>query len=135
MSSSSPIHPGGGAAPGYGQALLDRLLAGTPSNEHPLTYTAELPAQKARHARWPGWAADSLVDALREQGVSEPWSHQTHAADLAAEGNNVVVSTGTASGKSVAYQLPVLTALASDPQATALYLSPTKRSAPTNCAR
>ena len=58
--------------------------------------------------------------------MSEPWTHQIDAADLAAEGSNVVVSTGTASGKSVAYQLPVLTALASDPQATALYLSPTK---------
>ncbi len=37
-----------------------------------------------------------------------------------------MLSTGTASGKSLAYQLPVLTALATDPHATALYLSPTK---------
>ena len=36
------------------------------------------------------------------------------------------MATGTASGKSLAYQLPVLTALAADPRATALYLSPTK---------
>lgn len=126
MTSPSPIHHDTGSPPGYGQALLDRLLAGTPSNEHPLTYAADLPARKAQHVRWPDWAADCVVDALREQGVSEPWRHQIHAADLASAGRNVVVSTGTASGKSVAYQLPVLTALASAPQSTALYLSPTK---------
>jgi len=45
---------------------------------------------------------------------------------LAHEGRHVVVSTGTASGKSLAYQLPVLTALRQDPRATALYLAPTK---------
>ncbi len=55
-----------------------------------------------------------------------PWSHQTRTAELAAGGQHVVVSTGTASGKSLGYQLPVLTALREDSKATALYLAPTK---------
>src|SRR5262249_38487586 len=48
------------------------------------------------------------------------------AAELAHAGRHVVLSTGTASGKSLAYQLPVLNALATDPRARVLYLSPTK---------
>ena len=57
---------------------------------------------------------------LRRAGVRQPWSHQARAAGLAHVGRDVVVATGTASGKSLAYQLPVLAALASDRRATAL---------------
>jgi len=48
------------------------------------------------------------------------------AAQLARDGRHVVVATGTASGKSLAYQLPALTRLAEDPRACVLYLAPTK---------
>src|SRR4029453_2580628 len=51
---------------------------------------------------------------------------QVTAAELARTGRHVVIATGTASGKSLAYQLPVLGALLDDPRATALYLAPTK---------
>ncbi len=61
-----------------------------------------------------------------DRGIAAPWSHQLAAAELAHDGRHVVVSTGTASGKSLAYQLPILTALAEDRQARVLYLSPTK---------
>ena len=64
--------------------------------------------------------------AFNDRGVSAPWSHQFEAANLAYDGRHVVLSTGTASGKSLAYQLPILTAFATDPRARALYLSPTK---------
>ncbi|MEE2034464.1 DEAD/DEAH box helicase [Rhodococcus chondri] len=126
MTSPPQLDTGSAPAASFGRELLDRLLAGTPADEHPLTHTVDLPGRHARHTEWPDWAADSVVRALQEQGVPRPWTHQSSAADLAAGGEHVVVSTGTASGKSLAYQLPVLTALASDPQATALYLSPTK---------
>lgn len=110
----------------YGAELLGRVLAGTPASESPLTHVAELPARTAAHTDWPRWVNPDVVAALTERGVSRPWSHQSAAASLAHEGQHVVVSTGTASGKSLAYQLPVLTALAADPRATALYLAPTK---------
>ena len=67
-----------------------------------------------------------VVRAFRDRGVEVLWSHQRAAADLAHGGRHVVLSTGTASGKSMAYQLPILTALKQDPRARALYLSPTK---------
>ncbi|HEX5405338.1 MAG TPA: DEAD/DEAH box helicase, partial [Pseudonocardiaceae bacterium] len=118
-----------GAADGdgtIGRRLLARVLAGVPRGESPLTHVADLPASVANHADWPAWADPAVVGALQGIGVPEPWHHQAHAATLAHNGNHVVIATGTGSGKSLAYQLPVLSALRADPKATALYLSPTK---------
>lgn len=110
----------------FGSELLAAALAGTAADEHPLRHVAELPPRSGRPHRWPAWAEPDVVQAFTERGVSSPWSHQSAAADLAHAGRHVVVSTGTASGKSLAYQLPVLNALATDPRARVLYLSPTK---------
>jgi len=109
-----------------GERLLRRVLAGTPAEESPLTHSEVLPARTARTAEWPSWAPPTVVDALRASGIKEPWSHQVEAAEATWRGEHVVLATGTASGKSLAYQLPVLSALTLDQRATALYLSPTK---------
>src|SRR6202022_993893 len=63
---------------------------------------------------------------FHDRGIEALWSHQLAAANLAHDGRHVVLSTGTVSGKSLAYQLPILTALKADSRARALYLSPTK---------
>lgn len=127
MNAPSPIPaPGGKPGETYGQMLLDRVVAGVSGSEKPLMFTAQLPARVAEFTEWPDWVHPSVVRALAEHSVRSPWIHQSEAADLAYEGKHVVVATGTASGKSLAYQLPVLTAMATDPLATALYLSPTK---------
>ncbi len=110
----------------FGGDLLAVALAGTAADERPLRHVAELPARAGRPARWPDWADPDVVRAFTERGITCPWSHQAQAAELAHAGRHVVVSTGTASGKSLAYQLPVLHALATDPRARVLYLSPTK---------
>ncbi|HEX4247457.1 MAG TPA: DEAD/DEAH box helicase [Pseudonocardia sp.] len=107
-------------------SLLARVLAGVAPGESPLTHVAELPARAAEEAEWPAWAHPRAVEALTGLGVRRLWAHQAAAASLARAGRHVVLATGTASGKSLAYQLPVLTALLEDPKATALYLSPTK---------
>jgi DEAD/DEAH box helicase domain-containing protein len=109
-----------------GRWLLDRVLAGVPAGESPLTHVADLPEQLARHADWPDWAPTEVVDALVAGGVDRPWTHQALAAELARSGQHVVLSTGTGSGKSLAYQLAVLSALCTEKKATALYLAPTK---------
>ncbi|WP_236796296.1 DEAD/DEAH box helicase [Amycolatopsis sp. GM8] len=106
--------------------LLSRATAGIPESANPVTHVAEQPARAARCAEWPSWADEDVVTALRKSGVEQPWTHQIEAATLAHSGRNVVVSTGTASGKSLAYQLPVLSDLSEDERACALYLSPTK---------
>ncbi|QUR69985.1 DEAD/DEAH box helicase [Mycobacterium spongiae] len=110
----------------FGSQLLAAALAGTPEGERPLRHVAELPPRPGRASSWPEWAEPDVIRAFADRGISSPWSHQRDAAELAHTGIHVVVSTGTASGKSLAYQLPVLNALATDPRARALYLSPTK---------
>ena len=106
--------------------LLDRVLAGVPHGENPLRHVRELPSRPASAVDWPSWAPPALVTAFGAGGVARPWTHQVEAATHAWEGRHVVIATGTASGKSLAYQLPVLSRLLADRRATALYLSPTK---------
>jgi DEAD/DEAH box helicase domain-containing protein len=110
----------------FGADLLAVALAGTAPGEHPLRHVAELPARSGRPHSWPEWAEPDVIAAFTGRGISAPWSHQAQAAEFAHAGRHVVVSTGTASGKSLAYQLPVLNAVATDPLARVLYLSPTK---------
>ncbi|WP_279492581.1 DEAD/DEAH box helicase [Actinocrispum wychmicini] len=109
-----------------GRLLLDRVLAGVPANENPLTHAHDMPELPARHADWPSWAPAEVVSAFQDRGLGKPWAHQVEAADHVWHGRHVVLSTGTASGKSLAYQLPVLSSLLSDRRNTALYLAPTK---------
>jgi DEAD/DEAH box helicase domain-containing protein len=121
---------------GRGQALLRALLAtshpatGHPATESaggsPLRHVTTIPGRAATTMQWPCWVPDRLRESLTAAGVGQPWAHQVAAAELARAGRHVVVATGTASGKSLAYQLPVLTHLLADQQATALYLAPTK---------
>ncbi|UGT59550.1 DEAD/DEAH box helicase [Nocardia asteroides] len=110
----------------YGRSLLNRVLVNGPEFDGQLTHVAELPARPAAPDSWPEWAPPEVIAAFRETGVPEPWRHQRQAAELAFSGADVVLATGTASGKSLAYQLPVLSTLHDDPRATALYLAPTK---------
>src|SRR5438067_1812008 len=109
-----------------GQRLLGRVTAGITGRENPITHVAELPVRTAVCAPWPSWATPEVVKAFRACGVEAPWTHQAEAAEHAYAGRHVVISTGTASGKSLAYQLPVLSRLAAGEKVTALYLAPTK---------
>ncbi|WP_153028770.1 DEAD/DEAH box helicase [Amycolatopsis sp. YIM 10] len=109
-----------------GRHLLRRITAGIPESRNPVTHVAELPARPAGHRDWPSWAPEAVTGRFAAAGVERPWTHQADAADAAWSGRHVVVATGTASGKSLAYQLPVLSALTADEKACALYLSPTK---------
>ncbi|WP_396935704.1 DEAD/DEAH box helicase [Mycolicibacterium sp.] len=110
----------------FGRELLACAVDGTPADEHPLRHVADLPPRQGRQESWPEWADPDVVRALLDHGITAPWSHQLTAAQLAHDGRHVVLSTGTASGKSLAYQLPILSTLAADPRARVLYLSPTK---------
>lgn len=110
----------------FGSELLAVAVAGGEPGENPLRHVAELPAREGRPGPWPVWADPEVVRAFTERGISSPWSHQLEAAELAHAGRHVVISTGTASGKSLAYQLPILNTLATQPRARVLYLSPTK---------
>jgi DEAD/DEAH box helicase domain-containing protein len=110
--------------------LVHRLA--TADRAERLTHVEALPPRAATYADWPEWVHPEVRDALAERGVSRLWAHQAQAADLAHGGGHVVMATGTASGKSLGYQLPALSAslAARGPRgergATTLYVAPTK---------
>ncbi len=114
----------GGRSAGAGVASDGRVTDSESSQ--PVTHLEVLPPRPAGHAPWPAWAPPTVVEAFRGRGVREPFSHQIEAAELAHAGRHVVLATGTASGKSMAYQLPALSDLTADPRATVLYIAPTK---------
>ena len=91
-----------------------------------LVHTLNLPARAAETVPMPDDLPRVLVSRLANGGITTLYRHQAEARDRARAGHHVVVSTGTASGKSLAYQLPVIESVLTDPTATALYLAPTK---------
>lgn len=92
----------------------------------PLRHVHEVAARPGETVDWPRWAPETVIEAFADVGIDRPWRHQVVAADHAHHGRHTVIATGTASGKSLAYLLPVTTALSDDEPATAIYLSPTK---------
>jgi DEAD/DEAH box helicase domain-containing protein len=88
-----------------------------------LAHLATEPPREARFAPLP----DDLAPRAREAiGVSQLYAHQRAAWEAARRGEHVLVTTGTASGKTLAFNLPVLDAIAREPKTRALYLYPTK---------
>jgi DEAD/DEAH box helicase domain-containing protein len=106
------------------QAMLADLRAQYADGR--ITHVEHLPARAGEPGTWPRWVPPELQEALTARGITAPWRHQAEAAVRAWHGDHVVVATGTASGKSLAYLLPVLSRLLTEPRATALYLAPTK---------
>ncbi|OBB47125.1 DEAD/DEAH box helicase [Mycobacterium sp. 852002-51961_SCH5331710] len=111
----------------FGRELLACAVEGTVgAGPNPLRHVADIPPRTGRPMKWPHWADPDVVRAFVDRGIEAPWSHQVAAAELAHDGRHVVLCTGTASGKSLAYQLPILTDLKANSRARVLYLSPTK---------
>ncbi len=98
--------------------LLDDARAGRP------VHVEHIPARAGHQVPWPSWVPAEVIGAFTARGISAPWSHQAAAASHAQAGRSVIISTAAASGKSLGYLLPALTAvLAGD---TVLYITPTK---------
>ncbi|WP_242613873.1 DEAD/DEAH box helicase [Actinomadura roseirufa] len=99
-----------------------------PSRRDRITHVERVPAREGRHAEWPRWSPPTLLERLAAAGVHAPWEHQAAAAEHAHAGRSVIIATGTASGKSLAYLLPSVAAIYADEshEGTTLYLSPTK---------
>jgi DEAD/DEAH box helicase domain-containing protein len=105
---------------------LDAVLAQWRSAGRQLVLDRTLPGRPSRTAALPDALHTEVRRALLERGVEQLWSHQAEAYELASAGQDLVVATPTASGKSLCYNLPVLDRLAREPDARALYLFPTK---------
>jgi len=91
-----------------------------------LTAVRHIPAREAQFRAMPAWVRPELAAAYHAKGIEKLYTHQAAAAELAHAGKNLVVVTPTASGKTLCYNLPVLSAVLGNPDTRALYLFPTK---------
>ena len=107
------------------QDVLDRLLA-DPSISNGVVHHANIPAKPADFVPMPEWLDPGIRAGLESRGVTALYRHQGEAVEAIRAGEDVVVVTPTASGKSLCYLVPTLQALSVDPTARALYLFPTK---------
>lgn len=86
----------------------------------------ELPARKARYKDPREPLPEILKKALGKLGIERLYTHQAEAWDAIKEAKNVLITTSTASGKTLIYNLPVIDAIVNNTSATALYIFPTK---------
>ena len=102
-----------------------RSIKHTQGYKKQIVHTEEIPAQDAVFGELEKPLPDNLNLCLLNRDI-KLYSHQAQAINLARQGKNVVIATPTASGKTLAFNIPVLEALTEDKKATALYLYPTK---------
>ncbi|WP_321428921.1 DEAD/DEAH box helicase [uncultured Methanolobus sp.] len=87
-----------------------------------ITHIEDVPA---REASYKDLEMNPLIRyALNQKGIDQLYAHQAEAVERTRNGENIVLSTSTASGKSLCYMLPVFESLLKEPHATALYISP-----------
>lgn len=111
------------------KSMLDPVLEALRNDrtfmDHVRTWTVT-PPRDASFAPMPETVEPRIAAALSARGITRLYSHQAEAIARIAAGEHVVVVTPTASGKTLTYNLPVLSALLADPDSRALYLFPTK---------
>jgi DEAD/DEAH box helicase domain-containing protein len=112
------------------QTVVDRLTGG--SVEQPdrpdgwVTAVRRIPARAAEFAPFPEQMDDRLRDVLRARGIEQVYTHQARAIEHVLARRNVVITTPTASGKTLCYNAPVMNEVLRDASTRALYLFPTK---------
>lgn len=130
MSSQNDALPGS-----VSSRLLDYLVRAG-SKDDRLVHVQQIPGRSERTAPWPQWVDPRLRKVYSDMGIDSIWSHQNEALAAIADGSDVVLSTGTGSGKSLAAWVPIVSDLlgasedtslaAHRNRPTALYLAPTK---------
>ena len=109
-------------------AWLNRILGDLQrgnKNEF-LVHRETFPKRSANYGNLEKPLPEALVRMLENKGIARLYSHQAEAINRLSEGRNVIISTSTASGKSLCYHLPALSALLTDRRARVMYVFPTK---------
>ena len=78
---------------------------------------------------WPSWLPEEVRESIVAAGIGRPWTHQVVAAEAAWSGKHVAISTPTASGKSLAYLMPIMRTRRSRPFTTTAWNSSTSKAA------
>lgn len=97
-----------------------------PQYRDQIVHEEQFPARPPRYATLKDPLTAPLDAVLRRVGVTRLYTHQAQALEAARAGESVIATTGTASGKTLCYMLPVLETLLADPSARALFIYPTK---------
>lgn len=116
--------PPNGEASGVYEAL--RAILGVGHIARNITHLHHVSERPPRYSDFPEALHPELVSALRGRGIQQLYSHQAGAVEAALRGEDIVVVTPTASGKTLCFNTPVVQELISNPDARALYLFPTK---------
>jgi DEAD/DEAH box helicase domain-containing protein len=107
-------------------ATVLRALLEEPSLARGVVHHEAMPARPPMYAPLPDWLDPRIATGLAARGIDRLYTHQAEAIDAVRAGQDVVVVTPTASGKTLCYAIPTLQAIADDPAARALFLFPTK---------
>ncbi|MBD3346019.1 MAG: DEAD/DEAH box helicase [Chitinivibrionales bacterium] len=105
--------------------FLERLKR-LPFFENQIVHVNTIPEREPVYGDLDGGMDSAVFAALQKRGVIRLYSHQAEAVGQVRKGNNVVVVTATASGKTLCYTIPVVESIRSDSSATMLFLYPTK---------
>ena len=105
--------------------FIDRIR-GNDFFEQQMAHIQVIPPREARYADLTAGLHPSVEAALNAGGIERLYTHQAEAIEHVRAGENVVIVTGTASGKTLCYNIPVVEAMLEDSMATALYIYPTK---------
>ena len=106
-------------------SLLTQLQRNNSFSEN-VVFWQNQPAINYQKREFPNWINAELIHNLKNQGIDSLYSHQYESIESIHSRNNVVITTGTASGKSLCYQIPILNKVLFDGQSTALLFFPTK---------
>jgi DEAD/DEAH box helicase domain-containing protein len=118
---SLALNPSSSAGP-----LAARFVEAMGKDGSPVRAVRHQPAQAARYGAFPEALNPLLRGMLSARGIENLYTHQAAAVELSLAGQNVVVVTPTASGKTLCYNLPVLHEILATPAARAIFLFPTK---------
>lgn len=97
-----------------------------PSREDYQIYNRVIPERSAVYAEFPQALWQELKAFLETRGIKQLYSHQAEMFERAMEGKNLVITTSTASGKTLSFLLPVMQKILEDPSARAIFIYPTK---------
>ena len=111
------------------KSVLSQILSALQSREDlkdRVKHIESFAAKPARFQDWPKGLSPQLIQVLKKSGVEALWSHQAQAIEILHQGKNLAVTTPTASGKTLCFNLPVIQSVLKAPSARALYLYPIK---------
>lgn len=91
-----------------------------------IIYNKTMPKREAAYVNYPSNLSEELCEYLSQNGIDKLYSHQAEMFEKAMDRNNIVITTSTASGKTLSFLLPVIQEIISNPLARAIFIYPTK---------